>query len=90
MTTAFAIQTTLEFLAIIFVIYGLIHEDKFIAFEAKLAKFIKRKIYLYKRRKAIEKRRQQGSSSKATQLRRTTVNNTVRPTTRVMQQGRVA
>ncbi len=90
MTTAFAIQTTIEFLAILFVIYGLINEDKFIAFEEKVAKLIKRKIYLYKRRKALEKKRQQGSSVSAPQRRRNTVNNTVARPVRAVQHGRVA
>lgn len=90
MTAAFAIQTAIEFLAIIFVIYGLINEDKFIAFEENVAKLIKRKIYLYKRRKALEKRRQQGSSVKTSQTGRNRVNNTVRSTQRVVQHGRVA
>ncbi len=62
MTTGFAIQTVLEIMAVLFVVYGLLHEDKFVAFEAKMMKVIKKKIYLYKRHKAIEKRRQQGSS----------------------------
>lgn len=36
MTTAFAIQTVLEILAVLFVVYGLLHEDKFVAFEDKM------------------------------------------------------
>ena len=85
MTTAFAIQTVIEILAVLFVVYGLLHEDKFVSFEERVVKIIKKQIYLHKRRKAIEKRRQQGSSFNASQARR----NTVRTTARV-QHGRVA
>ena len=57
MTTAFAIKVILAVLAVLFVSYGLLHEDKFVAFEDAVIRFIKKKVYLHKRRKAIEKRR---------------------------------
>lgn len=84
MTTAFAIQTVIEILAVLFVVYGLLHEDKFVAIEERVLKIIKKQIYLHKRRKALEKRRQQGSSLNSDQTRRN-----VQPRARV-QQGRVA
>ncbi len=59
MTTAFAIKVILSVLAVLFVSYGLLHEDKFVAFENAVIRLIKKKIYLYKRRKAIERKRQQ-------------------------------
>ncbi len=59
MTTAFALKVILAVLAVLFVSYGLLHEDKFVAFEDAVIRLIKKKIYLHKRRKAIEKRRQQ-------------------------------
>ncbi len=61
MTTMFAIQVILAVLAVLFVSYGLLHEDKFVAFEDMIIKVIKKQIYLHKRRKALERRRQQGS-----------------------------
>lgn len=65
MTTAFAIQTVLEIIAVLFVVYGLLHEDKFVAFEEQVVKFIRKKIYLHKRRKALERKRQQRVSRSA-------------------------
>ena len=59
MTTAFAIKVILAVLAVLFVSYGLLHEDKFVAFEDAVIRLIKKKIYLHKRRKALEKRREQ-------------------------------
>lgn len=44
MATAFAIQTVIEILAALFVVYGLLHEDKFVAFEERMIKTIKAKI----------------------------------------------
>lgn len=73
MTTAFAIQTVVEILAVLFVVYGLLHEDKFVAFEERLVKVIKKRIYLHKRRKAIQKKRQQGSVSNPAPARRPAV-----------------
>lgn len=84
MTTAFAIQTVIEILAVLFVVYGLLHEDKFVAIEERVLKIIKKQIYLHKRRKALEKRRQQGSSLNSDQTRRN-----VQPRA-IVQQGRVA
>lgn len=59
MTTAFVIKVILAVLAVLFVSYGLLHEDKFVAFEDAIIRLIKKKVYLYKRRKALEKRREQ-------------------------------
>lgn len=73
MTTAFAIQTVVEILAVLFVVYGLLHEDKFVAFEERLVKIIKKRMHLYKRRKAIERKRQQGSSFNPAPARRPAV-----------------
>lgn len=73
MTTAFAIQTVLEIFAVLFVVYGLLHEDKFVAFEERLVKIIKKRIYLYKRRKAIQRKRRQGSSFNPAPSRRPAV-----------------
>ncbi len=63
MTTGFAIQTILEIIAVLFGVYALLHEDKFVAFEDKMIKVIRRQVILYKRRKALEKRKQQGSAN---------------------------
>ena len=54
MTTAYAIQTILEILAVLFVVYGILNEKKFVAFENKVCRIIKRKVYIYRKRKAIE------------------------------------
>lgn len=54
MTTAYAIQTILEILAVLFVVYGILNEKKFVAFENKVCRIIKRKICVYRKRKAIE------------------------------------
>lgn len=70
MTTAFAIQTVLEILAVLFVVYGLLHEDKFAAFEEKIIRIIKKRVYMYKRRKALERKRQRESSVKVAPVRR--------------------
>lgn len=60
MTLAFAIKVILSVIAVLFVSYGLLHEDKVVAFEDAIIRLIRKKIYLHKRRKALEKRRQQG------------------------------
>ena len=52
MTTAYAIQTILEILAVLFVVYGILNEKKFVAFENKVCRIIRRKLILYKKRKA--------------------------------------
>ncbi len=67
MTTMFGIQVILAVLAVLFVSYGLLHEDKFVAFEDMIIRVIKKKVYLHKRRKAIEKRRKQGSYATSSQ-----------------------
>lgn len=40
MTTAFAVRTILEFLAIALLIYGFIHEDKVCAFEQSIKRIV--------------------------------------------------
>lgn len=57
MTTAFAIRTIIEIAAILFVVYGVLHEQKFIDFETKVIRFVARLIYIRKRKKAIAKKR---------------------------------
>ena len=57
MTTAFAIRTLIEIAAVLFVIFGVLHEQKFIDFEDKVIRFIAKRIYLRKRKKAIAKKR---------------------------------
>lgn len=54
MTTAYAIQTILEILAVLFVVYGILNEKKFVAFENKVCRIIRRKVILHRKRKAIE------------------------------------
>lgn len=61
MTTAFALQTVLEIAAVILVFFGILYEDRLIIFEENVTRIIRRKIRMYKRRKAIEKRRAQGN-----------------------------
>ena len=63
MTLLFAIKVILSVIAVLFVSYGLLHEDNVVAFEDAVIRLIKKKIYLHKRRKALEKRRQQGRTS---------------------------
>lgn len=60
MTTAFAVKTVLEIAAVLLVVFGILNEDKLVIFEHNVARIIKRKIRMYRRRKAIEKRRAQG------------------------------
>lgn len=45
MSTLHTIQTLLELIVSGLIIYGFIHEDKVIAFEQRLKRKIKRKIY---------------------------------------------
>lgn len=56
MTTAFAIRTLAEFTAILLLIYGFMHEDKFIAFEQSVKRIVignyRRYIRIKKQRKA--------------------------------------
>ena len=56
MTTAFAIRTLIEIAAVLFVIFGVLHEQKFIDFEDKIIRFVAKRIYLRKRKKAIAKK----------------------------------
>ena len=42
MSTAFAIRTIIELAAILFIIYGVLHEQKFIDFEDKIIRAAKR------------------------------------------------
>lgn len=53
MTTAFAIRTIIELAAILFVIYGVLNEQKFIDFENRIIKKFKR----YIRKRQLIKRR---------------------------------
>lgn len=49
METTMFIQSFLEFVAVGFVIWGFINEDKLIAFENKIAaNYRRRKLYMYK------------------------------------------
>ena len=57
MTTAFAIRTIIEIGAVLFVIFGVLHEQKFIDFEDKVIRMIAKRIYIRKRKKAIAKKR---------------------------------
>lgn len=57
MTTAFAIRTIIEIAAVLFVIFGVLHEHKFIDFEDRVIRMIAKKIYIRKRKKAIAKKR---------------------------------
>jgi len=60
MTMAFAVKTFFEIAAVLLVVLGILNEDKLIIFEQNVARIIKRKIRMYRRRKAIERRRAQG------------------------------
>ena len=64
MTTAFAVKTFFEIAAVLMVVLGILNEDKLIAFEQNVTRIVKRKIRMYRRRKAIEKRRAQGTHLK--------------------------
>lgn len=55
MTTAFAIRTIIELAAILFVIYGVLNEQKFIEFENRIIKKFKR----YIRKRQLIKRRKE-------------------------------
>ncbi len=57
MTAIFTVKTTIELIAILLIIWGFLHEDKFIAFEDKLFRAIGINIRNRRRRKAAEKRR---------------------------------
>lgn len=57
MSVSFAVQTTIEIIAVLLLIWGFIHEEKFIAFEDKFARAIAIHIRNHRRRKAAEQRR---------------------------------
>lgn len=54
MSTAFAIRTIIELAAILFVVYGVLHEQKFIDFEDKIIRAAKS--YLRKRQAAKQRK----------------------------------
>lgn len=58
MSTAFAIRTIIELAAILFIIYGVLHEQKFIDFEDKIIRAAKsyfRKRQTAKREKGVRR-----------------------------------
>ena len=58
MSTAFAIRTIIELAAILFIIYGVLHEQKFIDFEDKIIRAAKSyftKRQTAKRRKGVRR-----------------------------------
>lgn len=57
MTTAFAIRTIIEIAAVLFVIFGVLNEKKFIDFEDRVIRFIAKRIYIRKRKKAVARKR---------------------------------
>ena len=64
---AFLIRTVLELAVAALILYGVYNEKKLIAFEHRVIRIIKKKIKLYRRRKAAEKRRAQNINRTATQ-----------------------
>ncbi|HZK39151.1 MAG TPA: hypothetical protein VFD23_03225, partial [Clostridia bacterium] len=56
MTVFFAVRTTIEIIAVLLLIWGFINEEKFIAFEDKLARAVGIHIRNRRRRKAAEQR----------------------------------
>lgn len=54
MSTAFAIRTIIELAAILFIIYGVLHEQKFIDFEDKIIRAAKS--YFRKRQTAKQRK----------------------------------
>ncbi|MEI6578223.1 MAG: hypothetical protein WCN92_02020 [Eubacteriales bacterium] len=56
MIAIFAVQTTIEIIAALLLIWGFINEKKFIAFENKLAHAIAVNIRNYRRRKLAEQK----------------------------------
>lgn len=70
MTAAFAIKTVLELAAILLVVVGIMNEKKLIIFEENVTRIIKRKVRMYKRRKALEKKRAQGQHLRVVQTSR--------------------
>ena len=61
MAAGLAIRTVLEIAAALLLTIGILYEDRLVIFEENVARIIKRKIRMYRRRKAIEKRRAQGT-----------------------------
>ncbi len=59
MSVFFAVQTTIEIIVVLLIIWGFINEEKFVAFEDKLARAIGIHIRNRRRRKAAEQRRKQ-------------------------------
>ena len=59
METGLAIRSILEIVGVLLITFMILHEDKFIIFEENVTRIIKRKIRMYRRRKAIEKKRAQ-------------------------------
>jgi len=57
MTTALAIRTILEIAVSLFVIYCVYNEQKIIVIEDRIIKYIAKKIYIRKRKKAIAKKK---------------------------------
>ncbi len=53
METALAIRSFWEIMVILMVTLAILHEDKFIIFEANVERIIRRKIRMHKRRKAM-------------------------------------
>lgn len=70
MTTAFAIRTFLEIIAVVLVTLTILYEDRLINFEDKIILILKRKIRRYLRRKAIEKRRANGTHIRVAETRK--------------------
>lgn len=56
MTISFAVKTTIEVIAVLFLIWGFINEEKFIAFEDKFLRAVGIHIRNRRRRKAAEQR----------------------------------
>ena len=57
MSAFLAIQTVLDLAVVVLLIWGFLNEDKFIAFEDKLARAIAINIRNHRRRKAVEQKR---------------------------------
>jgi len=54
MTAIFAVQTTIEFIAVLLLIWGFMNEKKFVAFENKLAHAVGVNIRNHRRRKLAQ------------------------------------
>ncbi|MDD6275485.1 MAG: hypothetical protein PUB20_01475 [Clostridia bacterium] len=62
------IRTILEFAVAALILYGIYNEKKLIAFEDKAIRIIKKKIRLYRRRKAAENKRVKGTNVRSERL----------------------